>query len=414
MYKYCIALVSFRWQKSFLEYVRDSKGNIIGAEGYFMDIFVAMQKRLNFTSKLLIGDEDAWGIQDDKGEWVGNSIVGKLARQYADITTTGLEVLETRSRVIDFTYPVMEERQLLFAKISDTSELHLFIYLDIFTYELWTVIALGIVLFSSFIFVMGYTECFKLSGKDRVESFLVSISVSCRQLLQIPPPELQLRYGGSRMALLVFALLFYVIFCHYTCDLTSRMTWTPNKLDIRSYEDVARLGYTVAVRRETSLEEKLRNIKRGIDLKIEAFDDDSVNTKSEILNKAKTLLLGVSSYFIIIDGVYALDLEQQSTLLLSFGLQKNSEYTQIFSHHLQKMDESGLLHRLAQKWGIKSVSKPKVSGAIPLGYENVLFPFIGVVIGTIIALTILFCEMLVACIEVFNTQKDLDLIEPAK
>ena len=37
------------------------------------------------------------------------------------------------------------------------------------------------------------------------------------------------------MAWLVFALSFYVIFCHYACDLTSRMTVTPNKLDIREH-----------------------------------------------------------------------------------------------------------------------------------------------------------------------------------
>ena len=69
---------------------------------------------------------------------------------------------------MDFTYPIMEQRQLLYAKISDTRELNLFVYLDIFTDELWTVIGLIIVLFSSFIFVIDRTtDCFKFSGKNR-------------------------------------------------------------------------------------------------------------------------------------------------------------------------------------------------------------------------------------------------------
>ena len=68
------------------------------------------------------------------------------------------------------------------------------------------------------------------------------------------------------------------------------------------------------------------------------------------------------------------------------------------------MDESGLLHRLAEK--ATRASKPKVGGgtsATPLGYENVFFPFIGVIVGTVIALSTLFCEMIVACIEGFYT-----------
>ena len=86
----------FSWSHPILEYVRDSEGNIVGARGFLMDVFKVMQKRLNFTSKSIFGTEDAWGIQDGSGKWMG--IVGKLARGEVDISTTGLEVLETRSR----------------------------------------------------------------------------------------------------------------------------------------------------------------------------------------------------------------------------------------------------------------------------------------------------------------------------
>ena len=78
-------------------------------------------------------------------------------------------------------------------------------------------------------------------------------------------------------------------------------------------------------------------------------------------------------------------------------------FTQIFNYHLQKMDEWGLLHKYTRLG-----SKPTVVGggtsATPLGYENVFFPFIGVIVGTVIALSTLFCEMIVAGIEGFYTQ----------
>ena len=91
-----------------------------------------------------------------------------------------------------------------------------------------------------------------------------------------------------------------------------------------------RLGYTVHVTRGTSLEEKLRNIQRGTELKTEVFEMSDENTiKNEVLDKPKSLFFGVSSDLINNDGVYALDLEQPSTVSLSFGLQKDSEYREV-------------------------------------------------------------------------------------
>ena len=204
------------------------------------------------------------------------------------------------------------------------------------------------------------------------------------------------------MTWLVFSLSFYIIFSHYACDLTSRMTVTPDSLGISSFEDVERLGYTIMVESGSSKEEKLKNIQSfRKQLKIESSDVklDENNKLYNLLNdKAKTLFLGVSSYFTFNDGVYALDLKQPTTSLNSFGLQKDSEFTKIFSYHLRKMDESGLLHRLEKKWN-QIVEKHKTDGgrrATPLGYENVLFPFMGVILGAVLALSALLCEMMAA------------------
>ena len=62
------------------------------------------------------------------------------------------------------------------------------------------------------------------------------------------------------------------------------------------------------------------------------------------------------------------------------------------------MGESGLLHRLENKWKPKLNTNAAGGGnsATPLGYENVLFPFMGVVVGTIIAVSALLCEMMAA------------------
>ena len=208
------------------------------------------------------------------------------------------------------------------------------------------------------------------------------------------------------MALLVFAFSFYIIFCHYACDLTSRMTVTPDKLDIRSFEDVERLGYTVIAKHGTSTAEKLKDIQnltgnlniKIIDFSNEKLRNDSWFVSDVVLDQAKTLILGVSStYAASSDGLYALALDQPTEILLSFGLQKDSEYTKIFSHHLRRMAESGLLHRLERKWKPKLITNTGDGNSVsPLGYENVLFPFMGVVFGIMIAVSALLCEMMAA------------------
>ena len=208
------------------------------------------------------------------------------------------------------------------------------------------------------------------------------------------------------MALLVLAFSFYIIFCHYACDLTSRMIVTPDKLDIRSFEDVARLGYTVFAKHGTSTAEKLKDIQNltGLNIQIIDFSNEKLRNNSwfvsdVVLDQAKALILGVSSTFAdSSDGLYALALDQPTEILLSFGLQKDSEYTKIFSYHIRRMGESGLLHRLENKWKPKLNTNAAGGGtsATSLGYENVLFPFMGVVVGTIIAVSALLCEMMAA------------------
>ena len=63
---------------------------------------------------------------------------------------------------------------------------------------------------------------------------------------------------------------------------------------------------------------------------------------------------------------------------------------ELFSHYLVKMKESGLVDKLQDKWVNKVEERRHGFGdAIPLGYENVLFPFgivaVALLIGVVIA-----------------------------
>ena len=69
---------------------------------------------------------------------------------------------------------------------------------------------------------------------------------------------------------------------------------------------------------------------------------------------------------------------------------------ELFSHYLVKMQESGLVAKLKDKW-VNKLEESQFVGfgdAIPLGYENVLFPFGIVAIAILVGAIIVVAELI--------------------
>ena len=71
-----------------------------------------------------------------------------------------------------------------------------------------------------------------------------SLSVMARLFLQLGS-ELSVRGRAAKTVLLASALGLNLVFFYYTCDLTAKMTCSPSKLDIGSFQDIKDLGYKV-------------------------------------------------------------------------------------------------------------------------------------------------------------------------
>ena len=73
---------------------------------------------------------------------------------------------------------------------------------------------------------------------------------------------------------------------------------------------------------------------------------------------------------------------------LAFGLRKDSELRDIFNYYLLKMEQSGFMDALHQKWLENPyTSNARISSgsedAFALGYDNVMFPFLGLSFGLV-------------------------------
>ena len=83
--------------------------------------------------------------------------------------------------------------------------------------------------------------------------------------------------------------------------------------------------------------------------------------------------------------------------ILGIGLQKHSEFRELFNYELLKLTESGILFKMQHIWLERGI--PITTGAehaptsvVSLSYDNLLFPFFILVGGTIMALIGFGCE----------------------
>ena len=72
---------------------------------------------------------------------------------------------------------------------------------------------------------------------------------------------------------------------------------------------------------------------------------------------------------------------------------KNSEFWPLYRHELMRQREAGLLKYSRDRWlPSKKPSPPEGQDARSLGYESVIFPFIVLVFGTVVAVIASFVE----------------------
>ena len=91
---------------------------------------------------------------------------------------------------------------------------------------------------------------------------------------------------------------------------------------------------------------------------------------------------------------------------MSFALQKNSPYKIFMNKAFLKMDVSGQLHRMSQKWKINEPNcQPLIRKGNPLNFEKLVSLFLILVIGVICSLIVMIYEKCT-----FSKEKKANLI----
>lgn len=112
------------------------------------------------------------------------------------------------------------------------------------------------------------------------------------------------------------------------------------------------------------------------------------------------MVIDYKSSFVENKALLALDLEDQQYDHQTFAFKRESEFVDIFNFEIKKMEESGVLQRIRNKWTkpfdvtTAETSENGKIQAIQLGFENVIFPFIIITTGICTGVLLLCSEKL--------------------
>ena len=89
-----------------------------------------------------------------------------------------------------------------------------------------------------------------------------------------------------------------------------------------------------------------------------------------------------------------LDILEAINIPKTLAFDKNSELMPLFNHHICQMRESGVLHKMLTSASGDPDGVYEMDEAIVIGYENVLFPFGWLALGSVIVVPLIFVEVI--------------------
>ena len=385
----------------FAGFIRDENGKITGTKGLYQDQLFYITDKLNLTVEIV---EAPWGGSKlyENGSYGGE--IGMLQRGEVDVNTAGLGINLQRSHVLDFPVPTFREPISLIAAIPKGTSTHFWVYVRVFGVTQWiTFVALLMLVVAGISLINALTTDIsggefgdkKSANKDtKLNSTYSGFVLVCLYTMQMGS-HTNSKQLSSRLLTLTTSFLTLLLFAYYTTDITAEMTSGPSEIPIRTFEDVVHHNYKVVTFTDY-YENVLASAEPGT-AKNKVYNryferkNDKEEAMKEVMNNPKTLYYAIPSSQIgqtpsqkaLGDQTFAIRMDDAVYGIGTLGLQKDSEFLQIFNHYILKAIESGCFKRQYHNHLMALYTKEnfEMMEAQPLGYENVMFCFICLAVG---------------------------------
>ncbi len=341
-------------------------------------------------------------------------MVRQLQSGKADICGASLTITPARSEAIDFSVGLVDDISSLMilnpaVAGNQKPQIDLMVYLTVYSIEAWLAI-LGIATFSSIV----YTALLNQARKElntvylQLKKFLLEADHFFLSLIQRRSDTGErMQYAGEKIQLITISTVTFLLFSFYGADLTATMTAGVRTSSLSSFQDVLDEDYMVHTKGGSSLYEFFRTAIPGSTahqvfekaLIVMEYDEFA---KKQQQNPSKAVFFNsIFSTTKHKNFLFLRNFDDAASSQLAFGLQKDSELRDMFNYHLNKLRQSGVLKLLMHKW-VKEEKPDDWShrifqdDAMPLGYENLFFPTMILLVGVSLGMFLLFMEKMMS------------------
>ena len=393
-------------------FIKDESGNIIATKGYYQDVLFYVTENLNLSVVTVEGTNCIPIINCTCFD----------PRTEVDVHSYGVGIhMDFAMSLIDLPLIIFRSPVTLIAAKQKGTAPNMWVYVQVFGIPQW-------ILFIVLLTLLGMALVIKngLSEDEIARNSDKKISADQNYNLyanfgQVYIYAIQMgnhpnsKHLTSRILTLTASILTFIMFAYYTNDITSKMTAGPPSIPVKTFEDVIHYGYKV-IPYMLYYEKMLRDAKPGtaknivynsylrtIDTTNKTQRELAVYIFKEAISDSKTLIYMPSAVLAetdyapfkeLADQMVALKMDDAQFSTGTVGLQKDSEFLQIFNHYFLQGMERGFLRRLYRFNNFEELFNKESFEMMepqPLGFNNVMFCFIilglGVCLSTVLAST---------------------------
>ena len=396
--------------------IRDEDENVIGSKGYFQDMLFYITGKVNLTIET-VEAKSKFSKMLENGSWTGP--MGLLQRKEVDVLSIAMGI-DGRSYFIDFPLATYRQPVTLVSVIPKGAAPNMWVYVEVFGVHQWVIVIVLLVSLGSVLSLVPVSNILETDGKfgtkrgAKKEYQLNSISSSF-VLIYLYAAQMgshtNSRKITPRILTLTASLLTFLIFVAFSTDITAEMTSNPSDIPVRTFEDVIKHDYKVVSisRYYTHL---LKSAKPGTakntvyNSNFERLFLNPSDFKAifRVISEPKTLLYTVFSAAQYKDPekqryanqLFALKMDDTVYGILSMGLQKDSEFLQLFNYCILRQFETGISRRLYREYhaGFFTNENFELNESQPLGFSHVMFCFILLALGICLSTTITILELM--------------------
>ncbi len=396
--------------------ILNQDGETIGHTGYMVEMLENLGTTLNCTIKWTQPPTRSWG-KKIANTTSYDGILGQLINGTADVSSAGLFVNSDRMEILDFTvFTYKFVITITTCHTNNVQEVNLEAFVALFSNKVWISY---IALICFFVSVWSGSNFVQSNGSFRYSSALATVGImSMPSSVHIVPA-----HSSTKLLLILTSSFAFLIYVHYTANLTTLMTAGPPPLNLKSFQDILDKDINVIIWKGGTPNKAMADAKEGtaqhevymnmLGIPEKSFFTSQDDITNKLTSNPKSAYYGPFYAFVKDPKFKIFMVDEMVGTHAGFALGKDSEFRELFDYFLAMLRETGnenllkLKHTTSRKeinfevhfnlnifivYEISEILMFSQQEPLSLGYENLFLPSIILAFGVTLALVLSLTE----------------------